>query len=237
MTIPSEPESNQHWKRQYSEIATLAGGLAHEIRNPLSTIRLNLELLGEEIAAISDPRQPRMTAKLRTIHKECLRLEDILNAFLQFARAGEIELQETDLGDVVRDFIEFYQPEADKTGIDVSPHLASGLSRVNVDHMLMRQVLVNLTRNAQQAMPAGGTLNLLTYADGDRVCLDVIDTGSGIKPEAREKVFEVFYSTRQGGSGLGLPTVRKIIEAHGGTITCQSELGRGTRFTLSFPPA
>jgi signal transduction histidine kinase len=237
MAESADHESDQHWRRQYAEIATLAGGLAHEIRNPLSTIRLNLELLGEELAAASDPRQQRMVGKLRTIQKECLRLENVLNAFLQFARAGEIELHNEDLCDIVRDFISFYQPEAQQAGIDVSPHLASSLPMVKLDRNLMRQVLVNLARNAQQAMPEGGTLNLLTYADGGRVCLDVIDTGCGIKPGYQEKVFEAFYSTRPGGSGLGLPTVRKIVEAHGGTIACQSEPGRGTRFTISFPPA
>jgi signal transduction histidine kinase len=237
MTNPAETPSDDSWRRQYAEIATLAGGLAHEIRNPLSTIRLNLELLGEDLASLGDPKQQRMLKKLGTIQKECLRLEDVLNAFLQFARAGEIELHDTDLGEVVRDFIEFYRAEADRAGIVVSPHLASGLPRVKLDRNLLRQVLVNLARNAQQAMPEGGTLNLMTYADGRRVCLDVIDTGCGIKPQSREKIFEVFYSTRPGGSGLGLPTVRKIVEAHGGTIECQSEPGKGTRFTLSFPPA
>lgn len=237
MMNAGEHESDDHWRRQYAEIATLAGGLAHEIRNPLSTIRLNLELLGEELAVLGDPRQQRMAKKLVTIQKECLRLEDILNAFLQFARAGEIELHEEELGEVVRDFMQFYQPEAEQAGVDVSPHLASSLPCVKLDRNLMRQVLVNLARNAQQAMPEGGTLNLLTYADGGRVCLDVIDTGCGIKPQSLEKIFEVFYSTRQGGSGLGLPTVRKIVEAHGGTIVCQSEPGKGTRFTLSFPAA
>ncbi len=237
MTNSAQPDSDQHWRKQYAEIATLAGGLAHEIRNPLSTIRLNLDLLGEDLTALGDPRQQRMLKKLGTIQKECLRLENVLNAFLQFARAGEIELHEADLADVVRDFIEFYQPEAEQAAIIVSPHLASSLPRVKLDPNLMRQVLVNLARNAQQAMTEGGTLNLLTYADGERVCLDVIDTGSGIKPQALDKIFDVFYSTRPGGSGLGLPTVRKIVEAHGGTIDCQSEPGRGTRFTLSFPAA
>lgn len=234
---PWDEDQRQRLLTQYAEIATLAGGLAHEIRNPLSTIRMNLELLVEDLQQSDDPRQKRMLAKAERIQRECGHLNDILAAFLQFARAGELVLAEEDLGVLVEDFVRFYQPEAQRHGIEISPHLAAGLPPVRADRNLFRQVLLNLALNAQQAMPEGGLLELQTSARGDQVCLDVIDTGCGIAEAARQKLFQVFFSTKPGGSGLGLPTARKIIEAHGGTIVCDSAPGRGTRFTISLPAA
>jgi signal transduction histidine kinase len=222
---------------QYAEIATLAGGLAHEIRNPLSTIRMNVELLAEDLGESNDQRHRRMLQKVERIQHECRHLENILGAFLQFARAGELELADADLGGIVSDFIRFYEPEAQRHGIEISAHLAADLPAVRLDRSLIRQVLMNLVRNSQQAMPQGGTIELQTRGCEGGVCLEVIDTGCGMDAAARQRLFHVFFSTRPGGSGLGLPTVRKIVEAHGGTIACESEPGRGSRFTVSLPAA
>lgn len=232
-----DDRQRQRLLTQYAEIATLAGGLAHEIRNPLSTIRLNLELLAEDLQEVTDPRQRRMLGKVERIQHECRHLDEILAAFLQFARAGELESSDEDLGNIVEDFIRFYQPEAERHGIELRPHLAADLPHVRADRKLLRQVLMNLALNAQQAMPDGGLLEWQTYLRDGLVCLDVIDTGCGISEAARAKLFQVFFSTKPGGNGLGLPTVRKIVEAHGGTIHCDSEPGRGTRFTISLPAA
>jgi signal transduction histidine kinase len=220
---------------QRNEIAVLAGGLAHEIRNPLSTIRMNLELLAEELHAVDEPGRKRMLLKVERIQNETRHLEEVLDAFLQFARAGELELADEDLSDLVDGFIRFYQPEAERLGIEISPHLSPDLPPVCVDRALVRQVLMNLALNAQQAMPEGGTLELQTYVSGGNVCLDVIDTGCGMDEAARRRMFQAFFSTKSTGSGLGLPTVRKIMDAHSGRITCESEPGRGSRFSLCFP--
>lgn len=224
-------------REQYSEIATLAGGLAHEIRNPLSTIRMNLDLLFEDAVESEDPKTRRMLRKLETIRRECSHLEGLLNAFLQFARAGEMQRQRCDLSRVVEAFIEFYRPEADKYGIELQPHLAADLPPVEIDENLIRQLLMNLTRNAQQAIPpgGGGTIAFQTYCRDAQVILEIIDTGVGIPAAAREKLFQIFFSTKATGTGLGLPTVRKIVEAHQGTVQCDSEPGKGTRFTITLP--
>ncbi len=235
----ASPELDQNERErlvaQYAELATLAGGLAHEVKNPLSTILMNLELLVEELEGSQSPRDRRMLRKLQTIQRECRHLQEILEAFLQFARAGQLELVETDLNRVVREFIDFYQREAEQHGIEISPHLSADLPSVKLDESLMRQVLINLAKNAQDAMPNGGTLEVQTYERNGQVVLEMIDTGVGMDPEVQKKMFQVFYSTKPGGSGLGLPTVRKIIEAHRGTIRCDSEPGRGTRFTITLP--
>lgn len=220
---------------QFREIASLAGGLAHEIRNPLSTISLNLDLLAEELKEAETPRDRRMLNKILTVQSECRNLRGILDAFLQFARVGELKLQSGDLNELVRDFVAFYQADASEHGIEISPHLDPDLPLIPLDEILMRQVLMNLARNAQQAMPDGGLLELQTYRNGESVCLEVIDNGRGMDERTRNRMFQAFFSTRMAGSGLGLPTVKKIVEAHGGTIACDSEPGQGTRFDIRLP--
>ncbi len=232
-----ESDERQRLLRQYAEIATLAGGLAHEIKNPLSTMSMLLELLEEDLDQAESQRERRMLTKVQTIQKECRHLEDILNAFLKFARVGKLSLTPTDLNEVVSEFIDFFQPEAREHGIEISPHLSGDLPFVALDTSLMRQVLLNLALNAQQAMPSGGLLELQTFARDDRVFLAVIDNGQGMDENTRSRLFEVFFSTKPNGNGLGLPTVRKIVDSHRGTITCESAVGRGTRFTISLPPA
>ncbi len=230
-------DERQRLQRQYAEIATLAGGLAHEIKNPLSTMSMLLELLAEDMAGGEVQRERRMLTKVQTIQKECHHLEDILNAFLKFARVGELSLTPTELNVVVSDFVEFFRQEASEHHIEISPHLGSDLPLVALDVSLMRQVLLNLALNAQQAMPTGGLLELQTFARDGLVYLAVIDNGQGMDEKTRSRLFEVFFSTKPSGNGLGLPTVRKIVDAHHGSITCESETGRGTRFTSSFRPA
>jgi len=230
-------EERQQLRRQYAEIAALAGGLAHEIKNPLSTINMLLELMLEDLQAGDPQRDRRMLTRIETVKRECRRLEETLEAFLQFARLGELDAEPSDLNQIVREFIDFYQPQAREHRIEISPHLASDLPAVSVDRALMRQLLLNLALNAQQAMPGGGLLELQTRLQDGRVCLNMIDNGAGMDEETRAKMFEVFFSTRPGGSGLGLPTVRRIVEAHRGTISCDSEPGRGTRFAISLPAA
>jgi len=222
---------------QYAEIATLAGGLAHEIRNPLSTIGLNLDLLSEELGECDSPRDRRILNKLTMVKRQCEQLNRILDDFLQFARAGTLKLSTADLNQSVAEFIEFYAPQAAEQGIDISPHLAANLPPVKLDVNLWRQVLMNLSRTAQQAMLNGGVLELQTYERDGKVMLDIIDNGRGMTAETQSRMFDAFYSTKRAGSGLGLPTVKKIVEAHGGSITCESEVGRGTRFSIALPPA
>lgn len=235
VTESVEDREREQLREQYAEIASLAGGLAHEIKNPLSTIGMNLELMAEDLQQSDEPRDRRMLNRIQTVQRECRSLEEILHAFLQFARVGELELEETDLNEVVREFIEFYQPQAREHGIEISPHLAAGPLMVRLDRSLMRQVLMNLTLNAQQAMPDGGLLELQTYVRDGTAYLDLIDNGAGMDERTVAKIFQAFFSTKSGGSGLGLPTVRKVVEAHHGKICCESEPGRGTRFTIALP--
>lgn len=235
MSAGSSSESSDQLRSQYAEIAAMAGGLAHEIRNPLSTISLNMELLVEELAEGESARDQRILRKVRIVQRECDRLAQLLEEFLRFSRAGELDLETVNLNTLLVEFIDFFRVEAEAGRVELSPHLAADLPLVRVDRDLFRQVLINLARNAREAMPSGGVIEFLTGVREGRVEMTLIDNGLGMTPEVLAKVFSVFFSTKPNGSGLGLPTVRRIIEAHGGLIRLESEPGRGTRVTVSLP--
>ena len=231
----SSSDVNQKLVDQYTEIARLAGGLAHEIKNPLSTIRLNMELLAEDFRDSDAPRERRAMRKIDLVQRECQRLQDLLDDFLNFAKVRRLKLEPSDLNVQVTRVLDFFRPKAQEGRIEVVDYLSSDLPTVLLDRESFHGALLNLVLNAQQAMPDGGQLVVRTYATGRGVGVDLIDTGCGMDEETQLHVFDAFFSTKRGGSGLGLPTARKIIEAHGGGIMLQSEVGRGTQFTIALP--
>jgi signal transduction histidine kinase len=227
---------NQKLVDQYTEIARLAGGLAHEIKNPLSTIRLNMDLLAEDFS--SEPENPahrRALVKVQRVQRECQRLQDLLDDFLNFAKIRRFNLQPTSLNQQVKEVLDFFRPKAHESRIEIIEFLAADLPTVLLDREAFRGGLLNLVLNAQQAMPEGGQLVVRTSATADGVALDLIDTGYGMDGPTQAKIFDAFFSTKKAGSGLGLPTTRKIIEGHGGQIRVQSEPGKGTQFTIRLP--
>jgi signal transduction histidine kinase len=234
-TTTSDGDDNRRLRAQYAEIALLAGGLAHEIRNPLSTMGLNLDLLAEEFPNPETPRERRIVQKLDRIRRETHRLQGILEDFLRFARVQELPTEAADLNAVVDEMRDFCEPQCAVEGIVFRSQYDETLPSVRLDVDLFKQALLNLILNAQKAMPEGGELILRTHRDGSYAVLDVIDTGCGMDEEVQAKVFNAFFSTRSGGSGLGLPTTRKIVEAHGGTISVRSETGKGSQFTVRLP--
>ncbi len=233
--ISTEPEITRRLRAQYAEISQLAGGLAHEIRNPLSTLSLNLDLLAEDFQDPESPRDRRIQQRVERLRREVQRLHDILENFLRFARVQEPKLTPTDLNALIEELCDFYEPQASTLGIVVRTCFAPGLPSLALDADLFKQALLNLMLNAEHAMAEGGELIMTSRREGRWVVLDVIDTGSGMSEDVRAHIFDPFYSTRPSGSGLGLPTTRKIIEAHGGTIDVQSLPGKGSQFSLRLP--
>lgn len=222
-------------RADYAEIAQLAGGLAHEIRNPLSTMQLNLDLLAEDFAHPETQRDRRALQKIERVQKESHRLQAILEDFLRYVRVQNLRAVPADLNEVVDILRDFQEGQAAAQGVVLRTHYEKSLPPIPLEVELFKQALLNLTLNALHAMPDGGELILTTRREGDWAVLDVTDTGCGIRPEDQPRVFDAFFSTRPGGSGLGLPTVRRIVEAHGGTIGLESEPGRGTKFTIRLP--
>jgi signal transduction histidine kinase len=232
---PTTEEVNQRLVAQYTEIAALAGGLAHEIKNPLSTICLNMELLAEDFAGPETPRDKRAVAKIAVVQQECQRLQNLLNDFLNFAKVRTVRLEASDLNAQVQSVLEFIGPKSRESNIEVISYLDPDLPSVVLDRESFHGALINLVLNALQAMPGGGQLVVRTQPTASGVSLELIDTGVGMDPRTVSQIFDTFFSTKPGGSGLGLPTTRKIIEAHGGRIAVQSEVGHGTKFTIELP--
>lgn len=230
-----------------AEQATLTGGLAHEIKNPLSTIGLNLQLIHEQVAelALDEPEGGRLQRRLDSLSGEVSRLRTILEDFLRYAGQLRLDRQEVSINDAVEELIDFYTPQAQSSGVKLRSQLDSKAGQVWVDVTLFKQALLNLLINATQAMVAaryeetahGGAVDLIVTTEGrrDEVLVHVIDTGPGIAEARRETIFKPYYSTKRDGSGLGLPTSRRIVESHGGHIEVHSEPGKGSDFTVHLP--
>ncbi len=224
---------------QYTALAELAGGFIHEIKNHLGTLGLNLQLLAEDFQEPRDQRDRRALNRVQKLQAECQQLTDIANDFLRFARIKDLPLAPGDLVKIVEEMVDFFTPTARAANIDIKTFLSADLPPVGLHAEMFKQALLNLMLNAEQAMPQGGSLTIQGEAAEDNgrryVILSLIDTGKGIAPDLLPKIFEPFFSTKKGGSGLGLPTTKKIIEGHHGTIEVQSELGKGTKFTIRLP--
>ncbi len=226
---------NRRLADQYQEITRLVGGLAHELKNPLSTIRMNMELLAEDFCDSESARDRRALKKVELVQQECRRLQDLLDNFLRFSKAHRLDLKPYDISVQVREALDFYRPQAREARVEIVDYLGTNLPTVMLDREAFRGALLNLLLNAEQAMPDGGQLVVRTYGTAEGVALDLIDNGCGMDEQARAKVFEVFYTTKRGGSGLGLSTARRIVEGHGGRISLQSAPGRGTKITIALP--
>ncbi len=222
---------------QYTEIARLAGALAHEIKNPLSTIRLNMELLAEDLEEAQTPAQRRAAKRIEVMQRECQRLQDLLDDFLQYAKVRHLDLRPTDLNKEINEALDFFHPEAASAGVEIIRYLDPELPTVLLDREAFRGALFNLILNAKQAMPNGGQLVVRTAATHGGVAIYLIDTGIGMDDRTAAQMFDAFFSTKPGGSGLGLPTTAKIIDGHNGRITVQSEVGHGTQMTVELPVA
>jgi signal transduction histidine kinase len=217
-----------------AEIGSLTGGLAHEIKNPLSTVQLNLALLQEDL----DPHNPaysRLTNRLNVVQRETSRLRDILEDFLRYAGRLEIDRKPVELNQLLEELVDFFSPQAQAQRVQLRLKKSPVLLTANIDPKLIKQALLNLMLNALQAMPRGGEMILSVKPEDDHVCLDVIDTGAGIPADVLPKIFQAYYTTKRGGTGIGLAMTKRIVEEHGGTISLQSEPEKGTDFTITLP--
>lgn len=220
-----------------AHLGSLTAGLAHELRNPLSTLNLNLQLLKEDLDRPGRPADARLLRKLDTIEQEAKRLEEILNDFLKLAGKHDVKLKVQPINPALEEAVAFYRERLERSGVTVRTSFADALPPVALDASLMNQALLNLILNAEAAMPEGGELMIRTEPVKRGVRIHVTDTGVGIPPEVLDKIFRPYYSTRKGGTGLGLSTVRRIVREHDGTLEVHSEPGRGTRFTVDLPAA
>jgi signal transduction histidine kinase len=214
-------------------IGKIAAQITHEVRNPLSSIGLNAEQLEEELAAIPEAGEARTIA--RAIVKEVDRLAEITEAYLRFARMPRPRLEREELRAVVGSLIDFQRPELQRRNIELELSLPGVECPLLCDEQQLRQALLNLVRNAGEAMPAGGRLRVALLVEGRDYRIEIADSGAGIDPANLARVFEPFFSTKQGGTGLGLALTQQIVVEHGGSIEVKSEPGHGTTFTVRMP--
>lgn len=221
--------------QRLARLGALLAGFAHEVRNPLSTIGLNLQLVLEDFREPETQRDKRTQKRLATVEGEVRRLQKILEEFLSFARAPEPRFSPIDLNAKLAAMVEFHEPEMRDHGVSLRFFPGADVGPVLGDWDHLQAALGNLLRNAKEATPPGGEIMLSTSREGAHALVRVTDTGAGIAPELQSRVFEPYFSTKKAGTGLGLPTVRRVAEEHGGTLTFQSEVGKGTQFTLRLP--
>lgn len=240
-------------------IGAMTGGLAHEIKNPLSTIGLNVQLLLESIEDLDIPEdeRSRLVNRMKSLRREVERLRGILTDFLEFAGKVHLDRRPASVNQLVEELVDFFHPEAERHGVRVRAELASTRAAIPIDQKLVKQALLNLMLNATQAMAAkqppvagasgpalapGTNGELVVRTDDARepdgtpvVRVHVIDNGPGIPPEVLARIFQPYFTTRSGGSGLGLPTARRLIEEHAGRIEVESQPGAGTTFRVILP--
>jgi signal transduction histidine kinase len=254
-----------------AEIGAMTSGLAHEIKNPLSTIGLNAQLIAEGVQEISghthghgqttDPEaSARVARRAATLVRETERLKGILSDFLHFAGSPRLDRRTADLNTLVDEIADFFAPECQKHDIRLRVDLAPAPVRASIDAAQLKQSLLNLLLNAAQSIDSRGQASgepreIILRVESDEMRtsprrrvgllgrtasepearIRVIDTGPGIAPETLTRIFEPYFTTKSSGTGLGLPTARRLIEAHGGRLDVHSELGRGTEFIASLP--
>ncbi len=252
----SQVYSTLNYSRKLAALGRLMAGVAHEVKNPLNAMTIHLELLKQKLARqpvaaggagieagshlppVGSAPAPDVAKHVDIISKEIRRLDEVLNGFLKFARPDELKLQPVRLPSLISDIQTSVAPEAQRRHIAMKIECPDSLPEINADPGMLSQALLNLALNACQAMPDGGTLKLSCRATARRrVEIDVEDTGVGIAPENLGKIFDLYFTTKEKGSGIGLSMVYRIVQLHDGEVEVQSTPGRGTRFRLIFPQA
>ena len=224
----SHVESTVSYSRKLSALNRLTAGIAHEIKNPLNATMIHLELLRMELA---DREQP--LEHVNVIARQVRRLDEVVQGFLKFTRPEDLHLRAVDLGGVFDQIRPIVEAEAQKHRVEIAVDLPRGLPAIEGDATLLEQAFLNLALNACQAMPEGGRLTVSAQAEpARRISIDVEDTGTGIAPEHLSKIFDLYFTTKPHGSGIGLSLVFRTVQLHNGEIEVQSTLGHGTRFRI-----
>ncbi|MGZ4819199.1 MAG: two-component system sensor histidine kinase NtrB, partial [Terriglobales bacterium] len=219
--------------RRLAAIGRLTSGVAHEVRNPINAIMVHLEVLREKIKQI-DPESRR---HMDVISSEIQRLDRVVQTLVDFTKPVELRLSDADLRRIVEDVSVLAAPEASRQGVTVKCDLPADPLTIKADADLVKQAVLNIALNGIQAMPGGGALQLVARRDDHLVEVEVRDQGPGIPPEIRDKIFNLYFTTKKTGSGIGLAMSYRVMQLHNGSMEFESQPGQGTTFHLRFPAA
>jgi signal transduction histidine kinase len=216
-----------------ANLGRITAGVAHEVKNPLNSMRIWLENLKASLPDVDGlPLQA-----VRVLDSEIDRLDSVVKRFLDFTRPPDMHQEESSLKEILEEVLAVERPEFDKANVKVETRLASDVPKVLADKPLLKQALLNLLVNAIEAMPGGGQLLLTLRRHQEMAEIEIRDTGRGIPPEHRQRIFQLFFTTRPGGSGIGLASTFRTVQFHNGSIEFESEVGRGTTFRVALPLA
>lgn len=214
-------------------LGRLTAGAAHEVKNPLNSMRLWIENLKEGLTNHHGPTEQA----LKVLDSEIDRLDGVVKRLLDFYRPADLRLEETNLVNLLREALDIVRPQLASARVELSTDFAHDVPTARVDRQMVKQAVLNLLLNALEAMERGGTLRVTLERQADMAVITVADTGRGIAPEHQGKIFQLFFTTRPDGNGIGLASVFKTVQYHGGSVDFTSEAGRGTTFRIELPLA
>jgi len=224
-------ENEIELSRRLAAIGRLTSGVAHEVKNPINAIVVHLELLREKMRE-SDPDTRR---HMDVIGREIHRLDRVVEMLVDFNRPVELRLSDFDLRRVIEDVTSLASPEAAKQGVKIETQLGKDALRVRADADLIKQALLNVVLNGVQSMSSGGALNITARQQDSAATIEVKDQGGGIPPDVQDKVFNLYFTTKKTGSGIGLAMSYRVLQLHNGALNFETEVGRGTTFRLLLP--
>ncbi len=222
---------------RFGALTMLAAGVAHEIGNPLNSLDIHLQLMQRRLGKIPAKHRKELEQSVTVARGEVARLDHIITQFLRAIRPQPITLHRGDINAVIEESIAFLRAEIADRDILVEVELEDGLPLLEIDRDQIKQAFYNVVRNAFQAMKTGGILRIRSSSDETHVTVSFADTGGGIPPENISRIFEPYFTTKEGGSGLGLLIVRRIVRAHGGEVALESAPGRGLTLSIRLPRA
>ena len=242
MVILRDAESRRQIVSQVVDISNrmaairrLTSGVAHEMKNPLNAIALEVEVLKSRLGAV--PEAESLKPDMESMDREIARLDRVIKTFLEFTQPVELQLQPLKISEVVREAVQIEREAADRRGVQIETRDDSDGAMILADLPLVAQAVRNILANAIEATPHGGKLRVDIELAAGEVVLNVRDQGPGIPPNIRDRVFDLYFTTKQDSAGVGLAVAAQVVQLHGGTIDCVSEAGDGTTFRLRFPSA
>lgn len=217
--------------RRLAAVGRLTSGVAHEVKNPINAIVVHLEVLRNKLKEL-DPDTRR---HMDVIGTEIRRLDRVVQTLVDFTRPVDLRLADNDLRRLVEDIVNLATPDAEKHNVHIHKQLSTSVLPVKIDSDLVKQAILNIMINGMQAMKDGGDLHVSAFSLNDEAVIEIADSGPGIPPDLRDKIFNLYFTTKAGGSGIGLPMTYRVVQLHNGTIDFTSEEGKGTTFRLTFP--